>query len=61
MLIPIGAGLPSPATQLFNRPMVGLNREPININNDDAQYKAFKARQNKDIKGSDTNTHFPIP
>ena len=38
--MPIDTGLPSPATLLFNRPIIGLlpkmNREPIDINNDDA-------------------------
>ena len=37
--MPIDAGLPSLAMQLFNRPISGLspqmNREPINIYNDD--------------------------
>ena len=39
---PIGAGLPSLTTLLFNRPMKGLlsqlHREPITVNNDDTQY-----------------------
>ena len=43
----IGAGLPSPAFLLFNRLIRGLlpqmNREAININNDDAQYEVLKA------------------
>ena len=30
-------------------------REPININNDDAQYKALKAHQNKYIKSNVTH------
>ena len=51
-----------PATMLFNRPIRGLlpqvNREPIDINNDDAQYKALKAHQNKYIKAMRlTKTH----
>ena len=44
--MPHGAGLPSLAMLLFNRPIRGLlpqmNRQPININNDDAQYEALK-------------------
>ena len=44
--MPIGAGLPSPAALLFNRPIRGLspqmNRGEININNDDAQYEVHK-------------------
>ena len=45
-LMPIGTGLPSPATLLFNRPIRALlpqmNREPININADEEHYKALK-------------------
>ena len=41
-----GTGLPSPSTMLFNRPIRGLlhqmNREQININNDDAQNIVLK-------------------
>ena len=59
----IGTGLPSPAMLLFNRPGRGLlpqiNREPININNDDVQYRAFKAHQSKYITDSDTHKESP--
>ena len=45
-LMPIGAGFPSPATLLFNRPIRALlphiNREPINLNADDGNYEALK-------------------
>ena len=41
---PIGAGLPSPATLLFNRPIKGLlpqiTRELFNINGDDKHFEA---------------------
>ena len=30
-----------------------MNREPININNDDAQYNALKACQNTYVKNND--------
>ena len=37
----VGAGLPSPATMLFTRPILGfmpqINRVHINIDNDDAR------------------------
>ena len=53
----VGAGLPSPATVLFNRPIQGLlpqiNRVPINVDNDNMQYEALEACQNKYDKGSD--------
>ena len=32
-----------------------MNRDPININNDNAQYEAHKMHQNKYSKGSDTH------
>ena len=54
----IGAGLPSPTTLLFNRPIRGLllqmNRVPIKINNDNPQYEAPQACQDKYVKKSDT-------
>ena len=56
--LPTGAGIPSPATQFFNTPIRGLllqmNRDPIRINNNDAQYGAHKACQDKYVKGNDT-------
>ena len=63
----IGTGVPSPATLLLNRPIQSqlpqMNREPININNDDAKYEALKAHQDKYVKNSDTHKDllsFPI-
>ena len=53
----IGAGLLSPATLLINRPIKDLlpqkYREHINVNNDNAQYKALGAYHNKNIKNND--------
>ena len=58
-LTPIGTGLLSLATLLFNRPIRALlcqmNREPININADDKHYEVLKACQDKYIKGNDNN------
>ena len=57
--VPTGAGLPSPAMLLFKRPIRELlsemNRETININNDDTQYEAFKAHQDINVKDNDTH------
>ena len=65
--MPIGTGLPSPATLLFNKPITALlpqmNREPININADDEHYEALKSCQDKYLKGNDTHKNllsFPI-
>ena len=56
---PMCTGLPSPARLLFKRPIKGLLpqmfREPIHINNDDAQYEALRAHQNKYVKNNDTH------
>ena len=39
-----------------------MNREPININNDNAHYEALKVGQNKYIKGNDTDKDsLPFP
>ena len=54
----VGAGLLSPATILFNRPIRALllqnGREPIYINNDDEYYKALKSRQEAYTHNNDT-------
>ena len=51
----IDVGLPKPT--MLNRPIPGLlpqmNREPLNINNDEAQYEAFKTFQDKYVKNKD--------
>ena len=45
---PLGQGLPSPATLLFNCPVRGLtpliDRPPININNDEGHHNALTYR-----------------
>ena len=45
--MPIGAGLPSAATFLFNRPirvlLPQINRESINFNADDENYETLKS------------------
>ena len=55
---PLGPGLPSPATSLFNCPIRGimtiLSRPPINQNNDDEKYKALVKRKTKKDKNHDT-------
>ena len=64
--MPIGAGLLTPAMLLFSRPerdvLCQMNREPININNDDAYYETLKACQNKYFKNNDTHKDtLPFP
>ena len=45
----IDAGLPSPTMLLFSKPirvlLPQMNREPININNDNAKYEMYKGTQ----------------
>ena len=52
-------GLPGPSRLLFNRPIRGLlpqmHREPINMNTNDAQYKALNAHQNTYVKNNDAH------
>ena len=47
-VMPLGPGLPSPATLLFNCPARGkmpiVNRLPINLHNYDEHYKALIKR-----------------
>ena len=51
---PLGLGLPSPTTLLFNHPIRGImpiiNRPPIDLNNDDEHYEALVKRQMKMIR-----------
>ena len=61
--MPIGAGLMSPPTLLFNRPMrvmlPQMNRETINVNPDNERYEALKEHQDKYLKGKIiTKTNF---
>ena len=65
--MPVGPGLLSPATLLFNRPMRGLvpstSRMLINIDYDEDNYHKLKAEQNEASKNNDTfnkYTLFPI-
>ena len=52
-------GLPSPATVLFNRPIMGLlphmNGDPININNDDMHYEVLETYKRKYNNAKDTS------
>ena len=54
-MIKIGLNTNNDVMLLFNRPVRGLlpqiNRQPININNDNTQYEDLKDCQNKYIKG----------
>ena len=66
-LIPIVASIPSPAMVLFNIPIRDLlsqmKRKPININNNDVQYEALKACQDKYVKDNSIHKNllsFPI-
>ena len=55
---PLGQGLPSPATLLFNHPVCGImpvmDRKPINIDNDDEHHKTLMHRQGKNDQNNDT-------
>ena len=55
---PLGPGLPSHATLLFNCPIRGImpiiNRPPIGLNNNDKHYEASVKRQMKNYKIHDT-------
>ena len=55
---PLGQGLPSPATLLFNHPIKGimpiLNRPPVHTNNNDDHYETLVERQAKADKYYDT-------
>ena len=56
--MPLGTGLPSTATCLFNRPITTLlpqiNGEHINISINSEPYEAVKPHQDKYLKGNDT-------
>ena len=61
--MPIPVGLPSLAMMLFNRVIRGLfpkmNRDLINVNNDDLPHEALEAHQGKYYKGKDTQKDSP--
>ena len=53
-MIPLGQELSSPATMLFNHPIIGrlpvINRPPVGIDNDQEHYEVIVKRQTKDDK-----------
>ena len=57
-MTPLGQGLPSPATMLFNCPIRGtlpvIKRSLVGIDNDQEHYEAIVKRQMKDDKGRDS-------
>ena len=59
---PLGQGLPSPATLLFNYPVCGImplmDRKPINIDNDDEHHNNLMHRQGKNDQNIDTSKIF---
>ena len=60
--MPLGQGLPSPVTLLFNHPVHGImpviDRKPANIYNDDEHYKNLMDRQGKNDQNNDTSRIF---
>ena len=56
---PLGQGLPNPATLLFNCPVIGImpvmDRQPINIDNDDETHKNLMNGQGKNDRHNDTS------
>ena len=63
----VGAGLPSPATFLSNRPVRAqlpqINRKPITFNADDECCEALETHQGKYTKDNDTHKDsfsFPV-
>ena len=63
-MMPLGPGLPSPATLLFNHPTRGImpiiNRISISIDNDDKHHKAIVTRQTKNDKKYYTARNYSI-
>ena len=55
--MPIGTGLPSPATLLFNRPIramfLQIKTEPINFNKEGEIYEDLISWQDNYLKGND--------
>ena len=55
---PLGQGLPSLATLLFNHPVHGkmpvIDRKPVSIDNDDKLHKKLMHRQGKKNPNNDT-------
>ena len=63
-MMPLGPGLSSPATLLFNHPTRGimpiLNRLPIGIDNDDEHHKALVQRQTNNDRDHDTPINYTL-
>ena len=59
---PLGPGLPSPVTVLFNYPVRGImpiiSRLPISINNDEEHYELPVNRQTKNDKNQGTSRNY---
>ena len=59
---PLGQGLPSPATLLFNHLVCGImpvvNRKPVSVDNDDEHHKKLMHRQGKNDTNNDTSQVF---
>ena len=54
---PLGQGFPSPATLVFNHPECHviplMDRQPINIDNEDEHHKKLMYRQDKNDQNND--------
>ena len=61
-MTPLGQGLPSPTTVLFNCPIRGImpiiNRPPVGIDNDEEHHEVIIKRQTKNDKDKDTSKTF---
>ena len=61
-MMPLGQGLPSPATMLFNCLIRGImpviNKLPVGSNNDEEHYKVITDRQTRNDTGNDTSKSF---
>ena len=64
-MTPLGQGLPSPITILFNCPIRGIlpiiNRPPVVIDNDEEHHEVIIERQTKNGKDKDTSNFVSIP
>ena len=62
--MPVGEGLLNPTMILFSGLIKDLlpqvNRDSINVNNDDTYFEALEAQQRKNDKGKDTQKVSPI-
>ena len=59
---PLGQGLPSPATLLFNHPvhsiMPVVDRKPVSVDHDDEHHKKLMHRQGKNVTNNDASQVF---